>query len=117
MKYLCKKNYNKKDLVEIRYGEVVDVVFKQRKPYIETIYRFNEEIHISYKVPDEDLYEYFYLYDDFDSVRTDLALTLLQFKFKTMTSERQMLKELKYYVKIRENYLRQCNKEDIQTEQ
>lgn len=118
IRYLCKKHYAPEGKgIEIKYGEVIGIEFDARKPKICTIYRGGRSINVMYKIPETDLAEYFYLYDDIETIDTPTALTLLEWKIKNMTNERRMLNELQYYINTRHKFLNLCSKEDTQQEQ
>ena len=123
VKYICKKDYHPDDLIEINYGEVIKLSVEDKKPKICGIYKGMNELHVLYTIPEEDLAEHFYIYDDIETIDVMTAMWLFRFKFKGLSArdtnnEISFLKHLRYYINAREKFLKSCTrKEDIRSEQ
>ena len=126
MKYICKKPFFINNIIDIKYGNVVNVSFDSICPQIISIYNSDGrelEINPGLAIRDGELKNHFYLYDDIESLDARTTLKYFNFKFRDIDSndlckELQLLKQVGYYIHARKQFIKSCiKKEDTQSEQ
>lgn len=118
--YLCKKDYNNKQLIPLHRGSVIKVGLEDKKPVITKFYNSVGDIQsCNIKIPVCELNEHFLLYDDIDTIDAKTAMYLFAFKYSDINGgrERSALKEIQHYVNARFKYLQKCATEGTQSEQ
>lgn len=111
VRYLCKKDFpfittNKEDVL-IQYGDIVQVCFDNNTVKMKSYVHNTETGKAEGVISDDELKSYFFLYDDIGALDPITAMTYFIHKFSAMSNQTDMLKDLKYYVKERKNFLNQ----------